>query len=261
MDRDLYEKIAKDMREAGIKELAPFFIGESMLVPWLPEAIQYAHDLGYFTFLTTNGLQAVESKIRPVFEAKLDSLKFSLNHYSQQHFHDVTTLPGYKFYTVLQNVKNAVKVRDEVYAATGHRCEVNASSIKYLGETKERMDAVLESLIPLLDKHYWLPLFNQGSQTADELQGRGFKCVAGNPGRADCMRKPIPCFAPFAAAHVTYDGMLVLCCFCGNEGWVVGDLKKQTFMAAWHSQKAQDLRSYHLKGDVRGSACEKCVNG
>jgi hypothetical protein len=39
----------------------------------------------------------------------------------------------------------------------------------------------------------------------------------------------------------------------------MGDLNRQSFMEAWHSEPFTRLREAHLRKDVRGTVCEKCV--
>jgi len=39
----------------------------------------------------------------------------------------------------------------------------------------------------------------------------------------------------------------------------MGDLNTTPFMEAWNSKVFQDLREAHLKKDVTGTACERCV--
>lgn len=55
MDRQLYSRLIREMREAGVEELGVFYIGESFTCKWLPEAIAEAKEVGYpYVFLTTN---------------------------------------------------------------------------------------------------------------------------------------------------------------------------------------------------------------
>ena len=57
MDEAFYRRIIREMRDAGVEELGVFYLGESFLCTWLPEAIRYAKlDCRFpYVFLTTNG--------------------------------------------------------------------------------------------------------------------------------------------------------------------------------------------------------------
>ena len=81
IDKDFFERVLREMREEGVEEIGLFYLGESFMVPWLPEAIKYAKDIGFpYVFLTTNGSLATPDRVKECMEAGLDSLKFSYNY-------------------------------------------------------------------------------------------------------------------------------------------------------------------------------------
>jgi len=256
IDWDLLTRLLKEMREAGVEEIGLFYLGESMLYPKLAEAIRFAkHECGYpYVFLTTNGRLAKPEKVRACMEAGLDSLKFSINAADPEQYKQVTRVDA--FDKVLANLKAARGVRDEVLAATGHRCGLYASSILYDGEQQERMAATVAEIVPYVDEHYYLPLYNQAGFTAG---AHGTKPVAGNIGRVGALREPLPCWAVFTEGHVTYDGKLSACCFDHDGRFDMGDLMTTSFTDAWHSEAFTALRAAHLKKDVTGTVCERCI--
>ena len=75
------------------------------------------------------------------------------------------------------------------------------------------------------------------------------------------LRPFLPCWQLFREGHITWTGMLVGCCFAYEPKWDFGDLNKMSFMEAWNSQAAQEIRQANLNLDVRGTACDRCVNG
>jgi len=254
MDPGLYKRVVKEMRDAGVEELGVFYLGESFLCDWLPEAIRYAkEDCGFpYVFLTTNGRLATPERIKACLEGGLDSLKFSFNNADPEQFHEVTRVKPADFHTVVENIKSARRVRD----AGGYRCGLYASSIRYDGEQLERMERAVAEIVPFVDEHYWLPLYGQAGLTAGE---KGTKPVAGNPGRLGAMRAPIPCWSIFTEGHITYDGRLSACCFDHDGRFTMGDLTTETFRDAWNSLVFRELRASHLTGDVTGTVCEKCI--
>src|SRR5512143_2921067 len=73
MDPEFYRRIIREMRECGVEELGLFYLGESFLCKWLPDAIRWAKDVGYpYVFLTTNGSLATRSRVEECFRAGLD---------------------------------------------------------------------------------------------------------------------------------------------------------------------------------------------
>ena len=87
MDWDFYLRLLKDLRQAGVEELGMFYLGESFILDWLPDAIKAAKDEGFpYVFITTNGSLADTEKVKACMEAGLDSMKFSLNYADEEQF-------------------------------------------------------------------------------------------------------------------------------------------------------------------------------
>jgi hypothetical protein len=255
MDPALLYRLLDEMRDAGVEEIGMFYLGESFLYKLLPEAIGHARDLGYpYIFLTTNGRLATATRVRACMAAGLDSLKFSFNWADRDQCKDVTGVDA--FDKVVENIRDARRMRDQVEAETGHRCGLYASSIRYDGDQQRLMEQAVAAILPHVDDHYWLPLYGQAGLTAG---ARGTTPVAGNVGRLDAMREPLPCWAVFTEGHVTFDGKLAACCFDHDGRFDMGDLTTTPFMEAWRSQPFQDLRAANLRRDVTGTPCETCI--
>ncbi len=256
MKQEFFEQAVLEMRQAGVEELGLFYLGESFMCRWLTEAIKYAKDIGFpYVFLTTNGSLSSPKKIEAAMAAGLDSLKFSINYADVEQFVDIAKVKPKLFGTMISNIKAARKIRDE----GGYSCGLYGSYIQYDGEQGERMKAMLDDLAPFLDELYALPLYNQAGHVTAEEEAQGWTATAGNRGRLDALRAPLPCWAVFTEGHVTWDGRLSACCFDHDGRFGMGDLTKLKFMDAWNSVKFQQLRHAHLACDVRGTVCEKCV--
>ncbi|NIR61829.1 MAG: hypothetical protein GWO02_21265 [Gammaproteobacteria bacterium] len=259
MDRALFERLLVEMRACGVEEIGLFYLGESFLVPWLEEAVRFAkHEAGFpYVFLTTNGSLATPQRVTACMEAGLDSLKFSLNYADERQFADIARVKPALFGTVIDNVKAARAARDKVEQRSGHACGLYASYIAYDGDQGARMKGLVEALRPYLDEIYALPLYNQADLVTDEV--KDWQVTAGNRGRMGALRDPVPCWAVFTEAHVTWDGKLSACCFDHDGRFHMGDLTREPFMEAWNSQGFQRLRQAHLERDVRGTPCEACA--
>lgn len=256
MDFDLFKLLAKDFKNAGVKELGLFYLGESFLYPQLVEAVAFAKkECGFsHVFLTTNGYYANPEQVKGIFEAGLTSLKFSLNAASREQYQKDTGIDGFE--RQITNIQLISNIRNEVTMRTGHRCELSASSILYDEEQMERMREPLLRLNGCIDEHYWLPLYNQAGLIPG---GDGQLTTAGVRGRLHNLRDPLPCWAVFREGHITWDGQLSACCFDHTHDFEMGDLTKVPFMVAWNSDKFQDLRKAHLCKDVKGTPCETCI--
>ena len=256
MEWSLYTRLVGEMVDAGVEELGMFFIGESFICDWLPEAIAFAKGRGIrYAFLTTNGSLATPERVRECLEAGLDSLKFSMNNADVAQFRSVAQVKGQLFHDAIANLKAARKVRDE----GGYACGIYASSIRYDGAQQERMQALVDEILPYLDEHYWLPLYSMGSVAVEREKELGYKPIAGNQGRIGALREPLPCWSAFTEGHITHDGKLSACCFDAGNRWVMADLNDTAFLDGWQSGRFAALREAHLRRDVRGTPCEDCV--
>jgi hypothetical protein len=259
MDRSLFERLLLEMREEGVEEIGLFYLGESFLCKWLPEAVRFAkHEAKFpYVFLTTNGSISTPQRMRECFEAGLDSLKFSLNYADQAQFSEVARVKPILFDKMVANIKAAKEVRDKVEADSGHRCGLYASYIQYDDAQSDKMAAMVAQIRPHVDEIYALPLYNQADLVSDA--DASWQYTAGNRGRLDALRDPIPCWSIFTEGHITFDGHLSACCFDHDGRFHMGDLNKLAFSDAWNSVSFQKLRQAHLNRDVSGTVCERCV--
>jgi MoaA/NifB/PqqE/SkfB family radical SAM enzyme len=256
MDPTFFERVVGEMVDAGVEELGLFYIGESFMCDWLPEAIAHAKKRGIrYTFLTTNGSLATARRVDDCMKAGLDSLKFSMNNADEEQFEEIAAVKPKLFRDAIVNLKHARAVRD----SGGYKCGIYASSIRYDGEQQVRMQALVDEIVPFVDEHYWLPLYSMGSMTTQREEELGYRPIAGNQGRIGALREPLPCWSAFTEGHITHDGKLSACCFDAGDKWVMADLNKVSFMEGWNSPPFVELRRAHLKKDVTGTICESCV--
>jgi len=221
MDFRLYKRLVKEMVGYGVKELGLFYLGESMLYHKLPEAIEYAKEVGMeYVFLTTNGFRADKEKLRKLFNVGLDSLKFSFNYPNRKECMKTTGVDAY--HNIVTNIREAYKLRNKWDYNVG----IYASTVEYSTDARNEMKEALNKIKPYIDEHYWLPLYNQGGFVKDKTNEMD---VAGNTGRADAQVDGQCCWSLFTSAHITYDGLMTACCFDHNGSFIMGDLKYRRF--------------------------------
>ena len=259
MDFGLFKRITREMREAGVEEIGVFYLGESFMNPrLLVDCIDYLkREIGMpYVFLTSNASMAFPEAVEACMQAGLDSLKWSVNAADEAQFEQVMGVSGKLFERALGNIADTWKLR----RSGGYKTGLYASSIRYDGAQLERMQALLkERVLPYVDQHYWLPLYSMGAFASQREAELGYRPTAGNQGRLDALRAPLPCWSAFTEGHVTAEGKLSACCFDATAHWTMGDLTKQSFMEAWNSSAFTALRAAHLKKDVRGTVCEQCI--
>ncbi len=259
MDFEFFKRITTEMRDAGVEEIGVFYLGESFMNrKLLVKAVRWCkQELGFpYVFLTSNASLAKATVVQKLFEAGLDSLKWSVNAADNEQFAEVMGVDPKLNDCALANIQKAKAVRD----AGGYKCGLYSSSIKYDGDQQTKMEQVVaEHVAPFVDEHYWLPLYSMGSIATEREAELGYRPTAGNQGRLGALREPIPCWSAFTEGHVTASGGLSACCFDADSRWKMGDLYQVSFMEAWNSDEFVALRQAHLNKDLTGTVCEKCV--
>lgn len=259
MDFALFQRITREMREAGVEEIGVFYLGESFMNPrLLVDCIRYLkQEIGMpYVFLTSNASMSFPEAVDACMQAGLDSLKWSVNAADETQFEKIMGVSGRLFGEALDNIKTAWELRRD----HGYRTGLYASSIHYDGEQLVRMDALLNQHVrPYVDQHYWLPLYSMGAFATQREEQLGYRPTAGNQGRLGALREPLPCWSAFTEGHVTAEGKLSACCFDATAHWTMSDLNRQSFMEAWNSPAFTNLRAAHLRRDVRGTVCENCI--
>ena len=72
---------------------------------------------------------------------------------------------------------------------------------------------------------------------------------------------PVPCWELFNTMRFTWDGYMSFCSFPHTDDFKVGHISGITIENMWNSDEFVKLRAAHLKGKLKGTLCEKCING
>lgn len=274
MSKEDFALIVDQAAEAGVQEIAPFFLGESFSNPsLLIWAIEYAKKKIPYVFLTTNGSLAKPDFIEQCMAAGLDSLKFSVNAADDAQFEEIMGVKAKNFHKAMENLKAAREIRD----AKGYKTRLYASYIAFDGKHNDKMQSLLDEHVrPYADEVYALPLYGM-SLRADEIEeATGYKPTYGNMGRIDentgkPNRPGLPCWSLFSEAHVRINSEgnpeMAACCFSADDRFDVGGIKELGFMGAWNSPIMQKMREAQIRSIVDGPSaligtpCAVCVIG
>jgi len=253
IDKNFLYRILWEAKSIGVKEIGMFLLGESFLVKDLAEYIRYAKEIVgiEYVFITTNGSLCTPEKMIPIIEAGLDSLKFSINAGTREGYEKMHSCDN--FDRVILNIKWLHAYKKENNITSLRTC---ISSIMIPPDAND-LRAFEKEMNQYVDDFYFLPLYNQ----AGHIGGTEYTKIVGNPGRYENMVPPVPCWALFNAAKITWNGWLTACCFDHDEKFEIADLNKVSLMEAWNNQKFVDMRQEHLSNDFSEvSLCAKCLD-
>ena len=237
----VYQGIIEQAKKAGVNELGVFLLGESFILHNLSHYIAVAKEVGIeYVYLTTNGTLCDPLSLQAVFDAGLDSIKFSLNAGGPVKYKEQT---GYDMFA---------KVLDNIRWACENKGKVNVSvSCIYDEAQRVEMEAIKEKVNSWGGEYYYLPNLNHGGH----VKGKYY----GNIGRLENSVPPVPCWELFNTSRVTWDGWLTMCCFDHTGKFKVADLTTTKLIDAWHDKKFVNLRRAHLQDKIKGTLCDHCL--
>lgn len=237
-----------------------YFQGEPYINPKFLEMVQYAHDKKIYTITSTNGHFLNSENARKTVESGLDRLIISVDGTTQE------TYAAYrkegKLETVLQGARNIIHWKKQLKSRTPHvifqflvvRPNEHQIPEVYrlaqeigIDEVKLKTAQVYDyehgnALIPTIDRYARYARQADGTyRIKNELLNH--------------------CWKLWHSCVITWDGMVVPCCFDKDALHQLGDLKKMSFRALWQGKSYQQFRTQLLKGRKNIDICTNCTEG
>jgi radical SAM protein with 4Fe4S-binding SPASM domain len=251
-----------------IDQLAPdllyltfYFQGEPYLNPDFLEMVSYARSKKIYTATSTNAHYLNDENARKTVESGLDRLIISLDGTSQEIYSQYRI--GGDLEKVLAGAANIVKWKKELNSKTPyvffqflvvkpneHQMEQAKDLAKRTGvdgirfKTAQIYDYVHDpnKLIP---KHSKLSRYRQKPDGTYESKNR----------------LQNHCWRLWHAPVITWDGLVVPCCFDKDAKHRMGDLKNKPFKDIWKEREYIDFRRKILKGRGEIDICANCSEG
>lgn len=259
MEPELVYRIMRDAYDNGIREISFYSTGEPFLNKDLPEYVGRAKEMGFdYVYLSTNGGRPVTDRLRAALDAGLDSLKFSVNAgdretYALVHGHD-------DFDEVVDNIERCAEYRRT--RNPDLRLFVSFVETELSRHTLPKLEARVGHLVDEVISYPFIvigtPLRRRVEKDGTERPFVGYEDVDKRI-PLNRRRTTLPCYQLWSYLNVTLEGYLSACCSDFNADLVVGNLRRQSLMEAWHSEEFQALRQRHIDRRIKGTLCEGCV--
>lgn len=259
MEPALVERIMRDAYENGIREISFYSTGEPFLNKDLPGYVAQAKQMGFsYVYLSTNGGRPVSRRLMAALDAGLDSLKFSVNAgdretYALVHGED-------DFDEVVANIERCAEYR----RTKNPKLKLFVSFVETdmsrhtLPALKERVGHLVDEVISYPFIVIGTPLQRRTEKDETERPFVGYENVDKRI-PLNQRRTKLPCYQLWSYLNVTLEGYLSACCSDFNADLVVGNLRHQSLMEAWHSKEFQTLRQQHIERRIKGTLCEGCI--
>lgn len=246
--------ILSQAADAGVEEVGFYNVGDPFMHKNLDGFVTHAKKVGFkYTYLSTNGALATPERAKPVIDAGLDSIKFSLN---------AGTRESYKIVHGRDEFDLAVKHLKYISNYRKEKKKDLYIAITYVitKQNHKELDNLKKELSEYVDEIAATPFHSQNGQMTPAEKLLAIDGSASDPFQKDKLENPI-CSNPFKRLHVTSEGYLGLCCVDYQNYVAVEDLNKMSLLEAWNSETFKKAREMHLSQNLTGTICDKCWNG
>jgi len=255
MDIRLFEKITGE-KDNGIIHLNLYFQGEPMMHPDFFRFIEISRS--YITTVSTNGHFIGKDEARQFASSSLNTLIISLDGMSEETYLKYRrngdygkVIEGINLVSQsIRELRSSLKLEIQflVNSFNEHELKTVAEFARSKGATLKLKS--MQLLSPGEASVSWLPSEENFSRYSRSNSAPLIKSKLKN----NCSRL---WFNPV----ITWDGMVVPCCFDKDAGFVMGDINKNSFREIWYGKKYMDFRKALLSGRKDIPVCRNCTSG
>lgn len=237
-----------------------YFQGEPYLNTSFLDMVKYASSKGIYTATSTNAHYLTDMNARKTVESGLDRLIISIDGTTQDVYTQYRV--GGHLNKVIEGAKNIVKWKKElnskkpfvffqflVVKPNEHQIEDIKQLAKEIGVDEVRFKTAQvydyeegNRLIPTIDKYSRYHNNQDGTYSIKS-------------------KLSDHCWRLWHSPVITWDGLVVPCCFDKDAQHRLGDLKSSSFKALWHNDNYVRFRTQILKGRKHIDICANCSEG
>jgi radical SAM protein with 4Fe4S-binding SPASM domain len=238
-----------------------YFQGEPYLNPDFLEMVKYASQKKIYTATSTNAHYLNDENAKRTVESGLDRLIISIDGTTQDVYAQYRV--GGQLNKVIAGAQNIVKWKKQLNSKTPfiffqflvvkpneHQVEAIKQLASQIGVDEVRFKTAQvydyetdpNQLIPTIAKYSRYTKDANGNYTPkNKLANRCWKMQHSNV--------------------ITWDGLVVPCCFDKDAMHQLGNLKNQSFKEIWHNSNYQQFRNELMKGRRNIDICANCSEG
>lgn len=256
---DFFRKTIDDLHR-DLSILIFYFQGEPYINPDFLDMVQYASQRGIYTITSTNGHFLNEENARKTIESGLDRLIISVDG-STQDVYEQYRKSG-KLEVVLQGARNVVKWKKELKSKTPHLIfqflvvRPNEHQIPEIYKLAEEIgiDEVRLKTAQIYDYAQGNPLIPQQDQYSRYRRQADGSYRIKNQLLNHCWKL-------WHACVITWDGVVVPCCFDKDAKYRMGNLQEQSLREVWQQEPYREFRQQLMKGRDKIDICTNCTEG
>ena len=260
LKKDFFRQTIDDIHK-DILYLIFYFQGEPFLNREFLDMVKYAADKKIYTATSTNAHYLTDAVAKKTVESGLDRLIISIDGTTQDVYQQYRI--GGDLNKVIEGAKNIVKWKKELKSKTPfvffqflvvkpneHQIEDIKKLAKEIGVDEVRFKTAQvydyendpNNLIPVNEKYSRYKKDKEGNYVAkNKLQNH--------------------CWKLHHANVITWDGVVVPCCFDKDATHQLGNLKMQSFKEVWHNDNYKQFRKELMSSRKNIDICANCSEG
>jgi radical SAM protein with 4Fe4S-binding SPASM domain len=260
LKKDFFRETIDDIYKE-LLYLVFYFQGEPYLNPDFLDMVKYAHDKGIYTATSSNAHYLTDAKAKATVESGLDRLIISIDGTTQDVYQQYRV--GGKLDKVLEGARNIVKWKKELNSKTPfvffqflvvkpneHQIEDIKLLAKEIGVDQVRFKTAQiydyendpNNLLTSIDKYSRYRKNKSGKmEIKSGLQNH--------------------CWRLWSANVITWDGLVVPCCFDKDATHQLGNLKSQSFKDTWQNDNYKQFRRELMTSRKNIDICANCSEG
>ena len=260
LNNDFFSRTINDLHKE-LLYLIFYFQGEPYLNPDFLKMVQFAHQKGIYTATSTNAHYLTDEKARETVESGLDRLIISIDGTTQDVYEQYRV--GGQLNKVLEGTQRIVNWKKKLKSRTPFIFfqflvvkpnEHQLDDIRKIGK-EIGVDQVRFKTAQVYDyendPHQLIPTIDKYSRYKQDAAGkRQVKSGLRNQ-----------CWKLWHANVITWDGLVVPCCFDKDATHRLGNLQTQSFREIWQSEAYRDFRNQLTNGRKNIDICSNCSEG
>ncbi|MFZ9660694.1 MAG: radical SAM/SPASM domain-containing protein [Chitinophagaceae bacterium] len=238
-----------------------YFQGEPYLNPSFLDMVKYAEDKGIYTATSTNAHYLTDEMAKKTIESGLDRLIISIDGTTQEVYEQYRV--GGKLEKVVQGAQNIVKWKKKLNSRKPFVVfqflvvrpnEHQISDVKRLAKEIGVDDVWLKTAQIYdyeQDPNELIPTVDRYSRYRKNHLG---KTIPKN-------KMANHCWKLWHGNVITWDGIVVPCCFDKDAQHEMGTLQQQSFKEVWNNDQYKSFRKELLGGRKNIDICSNCSEG
>lgn len=259
IEMDTYTKMMEQVHH-NLLYLYFYFQGEPYMHPQFLELVRIAKEKKIYTVTSTNAHFLTERKAKETIESGLDRIIISIDGTTQEVYENYRR--GGTLTKVIDGAKNLVRYKKELKSKTPHIIiqflvvKPNEHQIEDIYKLAEDIgvDEVKLKTAQIYD-------YKEGNELIPSIE-KYSRYKKNKEGLYELKNKLLNhCWKLWHSSVITWDGLVVPCCFDKDATHQLGDIKQGTFSEIWNNEKYMNFRKSVLKSRSEIDICTNCTEG